>query len=581
MIIALGTLAGLILILLTAVNPAGTALGFVLSTIAMSLVLLCYLWLDRWEPEPPRLLVLAFLGSLDRHRRLWCLEATSSLRSTPGRRRPAVTVAVVAPVVERRPGACSADHDDRFMSPATTELRSLTAWCGRGWRWASRVGRTSSTVADGETPGQLTQMHPPQMRLIMGLFAHPLFTTFTGVGVALQQRNTLAKVGYVVLGYLAAVVMHGLWNGSALVGVQAYFGVCRMDDADLRPGPSPWRWAAGRQRIVAEKLPGMVAAGLVTPRRPAGWARSAPAKQAVAAVRHSGRRAAGVAVQKFAAQVIELAFVRDRIDRGFGDERCSRCRPRRHTACTRRLRRRSLGCSGWPATGATTAPRLAGPTREAFQPVPDLPYLRGHDPAHPGSTRRSQSSLPPVTRWSAFVGASTIRHRRSLAVLTGIGGNLLRDIPAGRVPAASLQHWAPITVCFVAALMTTVFARLVIQAQSTGSRSRRHRDGFFATTGAAYPMGSRCELLRGRALGMVSRASRLTIMRDIVARRFPMVMGPDDHVRGTRDAGRHRLCRYRPIGSQSWGVAGGSMVGDVVCGLPGNHDPLATANRPP
>ena len=65
----------------------------------------------------------------------------------------------------------------------------------------------------------------------------------------------------------------------------------------------------------------MVAAGLVTPQE-AGWLGSiGTRKQAVAAVRQSGGRAAGVAVQKFAAQVIELAFVRDRIDRGFGDER--------------------------------------------------------------------------------------------------------------------------------------------------------------------------------------------------------------------------------------------------------------------
>ena len=60
-IIGLGTLAALILSLLTAVNPAGTLLGFGLSTAAMAGVLACYLWLDRWEPEPPRLLVLAFL----------------------------------------------------------------------------------------------------------------------------------------------------------------------------------------------------------------------------------------------------------------------------------------------------------------------------------------------------------------------------------------------------------------------------------------------------------------------------------------------------------------------------------------
>ena len=60
-LILLGTIAGLVVIGLTAVNPIGSAVGFVLSSIAMTIVLLAYLWLDRWEPEPPRLLVLAFL----------------------------------------------------------------------------------------------------------------------------------------------------------------------------------------------------------------------------------------------------------------------------------------------------------------------------------------------------------------------------------------------------------------------------------------------------------------------------------------------------------------------------------------
>ena len=59
--IALGTVTGLIVIGLTAANPVGTAIGFALSTVAMTIVVLAYVWLDRWEPEPPRLLVLAFL----------------------------------------------------------------------------------------------------------------------------------------------------------------------------------------------------------------------------------------------------------------------------------------------------------------------------------------------------------------------------------------------------------------------------------------------------------------------------------------------------------------------------------------
>ena len=60
-LITLGTIAGLIVIALTAFNTVGTAIGFVLSSVAMAVVVLAYLWLDRWEPEPPRLLLLAFL----------------------------------------------------------------------------------------------------------------------------------------------------------------------------------------------------------------------------------------------------------------------------------------------------------------------------------------------------------------------------------------------------------------------------------------------------------------------------------------------------------------------------------------
>src|SRR6202171_3383726 len=60
-IIVLGTVTGLIVIGLTAVNPVGTGIGFALSSVAMTIVVLAYLWLDRGEREPPPVLVLAFL----------------------------------------------------------------------------------------------------------------------------------------------------------------------------------------------------------------------------------------------------------------------------------------------------------------------------------------------------------------------------------------------------------------------------------------------------------------------------------------------------------------------------------------
>ena len=198
-------------------------------------------------------------------------------------------------------------------------------------------------IADGESLAD--SLVTAAMRLIMGPFAHPLFTTFTAIGVyfALQQRNWLAKAGYVLLGYLAAVIMHGLWNGSALLGPGAYFGlyVVWMMPMFALAITLAVRSRRREQRIVAEKLPGMVAAGLVTPAE-AGWLGSIRTrKQVVVAATGFGGRPAGRGVKKFAIQVVELAFVRDRIDRGFGDAtgvRLAAARGRRHRRCPGRRR---------------------------------------------------------------------------------------------------------------------------------------------------------------------------------------------------------------------------------------------------
>src|SRR6478609_414762 len=60
-IIALGTIAGLIVLLFTALNPVGATIGMILATAALAVVVSTFIWLDRWEPEPPRLLVFAFV----------------------------------------------------------------------------------------------------------------------------------------------------------------------------------------------------------------------------------------------------------------------------------------------------------------------------------------------------------------------------------------------------------------------------------------------------------------------------------------------------------------------------------------
>ena len=66
------------------------------------------------------------------------------------------------------------------------------------------------------------------MRCLFSPFAHPLFTTFTGIGVGLAV-TLAAALGAVSwrrsVGYLLAVGAHAAWNASTLWGFSGFVGV--------------------------------------------------------------------------------------------------------------------------------------------------------------------------------------------------------------------------------------------------------------------------------------------------------------------------------------------------------------------
>ncbi|BBX08392.1 trimeric intracellular cation channel family protein [Mycolicibacterium aichiense] len=149
------------------------------------------------------------------------------------------------------------------------------------------------------------------------------------------------------------------------------------------------------------------------------------------------------------------------------------------------------------------------------------------------------------------------------AALTGIGGNLLRDVLLGVFPPASLQRWAPITVCVVAALLTTMFAKLVIRLSQLVLVLDAIGMGFFATTGAAISVDHGASYFAAALLGMVSAVAG-TIMRDVVARDVPMVMGPDDMYAAPAVLGSVVYVVIDSMGSQWLGVAIGSLVATLL-----------------
>ena len=312
-LITLGTLAGLLVILLTAVNPAGTAVGFVLSSAAMAVVVLAYLWLDRWEPEPPRLLLFAFLWGT----------SVAVLMSAVLQIVLEVWFSAGAPATEE---AAKGLFLLLMMTGARrNEMNSLTdclvyaGLVGAGFAWLEDI----LYIADGESLAD--SLATAALRLVMAPFAHSLFTTLFALGVwfALHRRSTIAKIGCIVAGYVGAVLLHAMWNGSALLGPQGYFAVYVLWMMPVFGATVALALHNRRreQRIVAAKLPGMVAAGVVTANEASWLGTIATRKKAIAEATRFGGKPAGESVKRFAQQVVELAFVRDRIDRGFGDHR--------------------------------------------------------------------------------------------------------------------------------------------------------------------------------------------------------------------------------------------------------------------
>ena len=114
----------------------------------------------------------------------------------------------------------------------------------------------------------------------------------------------------------------------------------------------------------------------------------------------------------------------------------------------------------------------------------------------------------------------------TLGVLTGVGGGILRDLLLNR-PPLSVHEWPNITVALIAAVIATPFARLVMRLNTTVLVLDAIGMGFFATSGAAIAIDEGASWFAGGLIGMLTAIAG-GMLRDVVAREVPLVMGSDD-----------------------------------------------------
>lgn len=320
-------------------------IGAVLALLPLSGVLWAVRIVDRWEPEPPRLLLLALgwgavasvviaLG-VDLVVRLVLGPADDPLSS-------AMASVVQAPVVEEIAKGLGIllvlRLGSRFFDGPVDGV-VYGAMIGAGFAFTENI----LYFADSLLSGGVVQVTVTfVLRGILSPFAHVMFTAATGFAVGLAVRRGArggAVFGPWAGGLAVAILLHALWNGSSVfadffalyAGLQVplflgfVFGVVLMRREE--------------SRLTRERLQEYAAAGWFTPvevdllatapgrRRALAWAKTLP-----------GDRSA--TMRAFIAEATRLASARQRAlsgrdDAALGDER-------EHLARATRLRRALL-----------------------------------------------------------------------------------------------------------------------------------------------------------------------------------------------------------------------------------------------
>lgn len=231
-IVALGTA----LILLIFAISFGLSYGIVLTAVSLlaALIPLCFvvpifLWLDRFEAEPWRYLLTAFLwGALVST--LVAGEVNGAvLRYFAGTTDPesarTLTAVLSAPLSEETMKGIFILVMWLLFRKEFNGLTDGIVYAGivaAGFAFVENIQYFGDAALEGGVEGFTGTF---VMRGLLTPFCHPMFTVMTGIGIgmAATSRSKPVKVIAPFLGWCIAVLLHGLWNLGASTGAVGFF----------------------------------------------------------------------------------------------------------------------------------------------------------------------------------------------------------------------------------------------------------------------------------------------------------------------------------------------------------------------
>jgi RsiW-degrading membrane proteinase PrsW (M82 family) len=309
-VLGLGALLIAVLLLLTG-GPTAAVLTTAIAACSFPLLILVCFWLDRYEPEPGRYR-LAALGWGGIAAVVLSFVAEQLLFAVPGTD-TFVDTAITAPIVEEFAKGL-------FLVAIVIFRRTQVHGLLDGIVYGALVGIGFAFVEDiAYYLGALTQGELPLvifMRGILGPFAHPLFTSATGIGIgiAVTTRRPAVRILAPVLGYLAAVAMHAVWNGSTFWGGRGFFFAYAAIILPLLIIVFAVAiWARHREgRMLTAALQQAAQMGWIRPDEIRWVARLSDRMSARAYARRMGGKPAAQALRAYQQTLIEIAFLHNR-----------------------------------------------------------------------------------------------------------------------------------------------------------------------------------------------------------------------------------------------------------------------------
>ncbi|MFY1689536.1 PrsW family intramembrane metalloprotease [Plantactinospora sp. WMMB782] len=317
------------------VSPAGVTpplIGLAAAALPVPVLVACFLWLDRYDPEPVRYLAFC-LGWGAAVSTFAALRTNTFAGDTLELPLPLVGV-LVAPFIEELTKALGPFLLLLYQRRKWSGITDGIVYCGLsavGFAMVENIlyfglhGYAEGVDRYGPATGAQNLFGIFILRVLISGFAHPLFTSMTGIGLGIAARSASRPIRILapLAGLLLAMMLHGAWNlaavltqlsGEPLILLYSYLGLMVPIFLGV-VGLAVWvrSWEG---RLTQRRLPEYVSAGWLTPPELAALGTLGRRH----AARRWARRVAGdeglKAMRAFQVSASRLALLRDGLVRG-------------------------------------------------------------------------------------------------------------------------------------------------------------------------------------------------------------------------------------------------------------------------